>query len=43
MGQEILEPIADWPGPGSAYPLDFTEFAQRAFWRKWLAMLEAES
>ncbi|MBL4744127.1 MAG: hypothetical protein JKX87_05765 [Cycloclasticus sp.] len=42
MGQEILKPIEDWHGPGNAYPLDFTEFAQRAFWKKWIATLEAE-
>ncbi len=40
MGQNHLEPIADWPGPGAAYPLDYTEFAQRAFWRRWIDMLE---
>ncbi len=42
MGQKILKPMSDWPGPGDAYPLDFTEFAQRAFWKKWLATLEVE-
>ena len=40
MGRQVLDPMPDWPGPGPAYPLDFTEFAQRAFWRKWLLMLE---
>lgn len=40
MGDGLLEPIPDWPGPGKAYPLDYTEFAQRAFWTKWLNMLK---
>ena len=43
MGEKQLEPMSDWPGPGKAYPMDYTEFAQRAFWRKWLCMLEAKS
>ena len=42
MGSTHLQTMEDWPGPGSAYPLDFTEFSQRAFWHKWLAMLEAD-
>ncbi|MFT4563250.1 MAG: phenylpropionate dioxygenase-like ring-hydroxylating dioxygenase large terminal subunit [Gammaproteobacteria bacterium] len=42
MGKEVKEPIADWPGPGDAFSLDFTEFSQRAFWKKWLSMLEAQ-
>jgi phenylpropionate dioxygenase-like ring-hydroxylating dioxygenase large terminal subunit len=42
MGQGLLKPIEHWPGPGNAYPLDFTEFAQRAFWKKWITALEAE-
>ncbi len=33
MGLNHWEPIADWPGPGTAYPFGFTEFNQRHFWR----------
>jgi len=40
MGVDHLQPIADWPGPGPAYPLDYTEFSQRAFWNRWLRLLE---
>ena len=43
MGRTTLTPIPDWPGPGQAYPLDYTDFAQRAFWSKWLATLEAHA
>jgi len=42
MGQQVIEPMENWYGPGPAYPLDFTEFAQRAFWEKWISTLEAE-
>ncbi len=42
MGDGLLEPMDDWPGPGNAYPLDFTEFAQRAFWKKWISTLEGK-
>lgn len=35
MGLNHLEPDADWPGPGTAYPLDYAEYNQRHFWRKY--------
>jgi len=40
MGLRKQKPMKNWPGPGDAYPMDFSEFAQRAFWRKWLAELQ---
>ena len=43
MGVGHLEPIADWPGPGKAYPIDYTEFAQRRFWKVWLDCLTGAS
>ncbi|RAQ94167.1 aromatic ring-hydroxylating dioxygenase subunit alpha [Thermogemmatispora tikiterensis] len=32
MGLDHLQPLTDWPGPGQAYPVDYTEYAQRHFW-----------
>lgn len=40
MGEQRHQPMEDWPGPGKAYPMDYSEFAQRAFWRTWLAQLK---
>jgi hypothetical protein len=42
MGEKIQQPMDNWPGPGKAYPMDYSEFAQRAFWRKWLTTLQGE-
>ena len=36
MGLKNLQPMTDWPGPGTAYPLDYTEANERAFFRTWL-------
>jgi hypothetical protein len=40
MGLDHLEPLSDWPGPGSVYPIDYTEFAQRRLWATWLEYLQ---
>jgi len=40
MGASSLKPIADWPGPGKAYPLDYTEANERAFYETWLSYME---
>ena len=40
MGTNLLQPIADWPGPGKAYPLDYTEANERAFYGTWLRYME---
>lgn len=40
MGLDHLEPLPDWPGPGSVYPIDYTEFAQRRLWATWLEYLQ---
>jgi phenylpropionate dioxygenase-like ring-hydroxylating dioxygenase large terminal subunit len=36
LGRSTLSPDAAWPGPGIAYPMDYAEFAQRAFHSRWL-------
>lgn len=43
MGFSQLRPIADWPGPGTAYPLDYTEANERAFFRWWVDYLSDEA
>lgn len=35
----IEQPIADWPGPGNAYPVSYAEHNQRQFWRTWLGYM----
>lgn len=42
MGLDHLSPVPDWPGPGVAYPLGYTECNQRAFWQTWLRYLTEE-
>lgn len=42
MGMNHLSPLSDWPGPGNAYPVGYTEFAQRAFWQTWLQYMDGE-
>lgn len=37
--QPLVEPLTDWPGPGSAYPVAYAEHNQRQFWSTWLAYL----
>jgi phenylpropionate dioxygenase-like ring-hydroxylating dioxygenase large terminal subunit len=39
MGRDYTEPDANWPGPGIAYPLDFAEANQRAFWTHYLEQM----
>ncbi|ADG07540.1 aromatic ring-hydroxylating oxygenase subunit alpha [Kyrpidia tusciae] len=33
MGLKKFQPLSDWPGPGTAYPIDYTEYAQRHWWK----------
>jgi PAH dioxygenase large subunit len=40
MGASSLKPMADWPGPGKAYPLDYTEANERAYYETWLRYME---
>jgi PAH dioxygenase large subunit len=40
MGAASLKPISDWPGPGKAYPLDYTEANERVFYDLWLRYME---
>jgi hypothetical protein len=42
MGLEHLQPLPDWPGPGTAFALGYTECNQRAFWQTWLRYLTEE-
>lgn len=35
MGRGMLERDEAWPGPGEAYPLNYAEFNQRAYHRRW--------
>jgi phenylpropionate dioxygenase-like ring-hydroxylating dioxygenase large terminal subunit len=41
MGMDYLEPLSNWPGPGAAYKIDYTEFAQRQFWTNWLEYMQS--
>ena len=34
--------VADWPGPGVAYPTDMTEANERAFIERWLELMSQE-
>ncbi len=43
MGLNHLEPIPDWPGPGRVYPIDYTEYAQRQFWKVWFEYMLEDS
>lgn len=44
MGRGVLTPDPDWPGPGTAYPLDYAEANQRNFFEYWIQlMLEKEA
>jgi nitrite reductase/ring-hydroxylating ferredoxin subunit len=35
MGRGKVEPDPDWRGPGEAYPLDYVEFNQLSFYKRW--------
>ena len=41
MGLNHMEPMSDWPGPGQVYPIDYTEYAQRQFWKTWIEFMLA--
>lgn len=43
MGASSLPPMTDWPGPGKAYPLDYTEANERAFYETWLHYMESRA
>jgi phenylpropionate dioxygenase-like ring-hydroxylating dioxygenase large terminal subunit len=34
--QTGVQPLADWPGPGTAYPIDYLEENSRRFYREWI-------
>jgi len=36
-----VEPLADWPGPGTAYPTDYLEENSRKFYQQWITYLTA--
>ena len=36
---QLVAPLTDWPGPGSAYPVTYAEHNQRQFWSTWLQYL----
>lgn len=40
--QKRVEPDPDWKGPGKHYPSIYGEYAQEAFWRRWLAFMRGE-
>jgi phenylpropionate dioxygenase-like ring-hydroxylating dioxygenase large terminal subunit len=40
MGTNLLKPMTDWPGPGKAYSLDYTEANERGFYDLWLRHME---
>lgn len=40
MGSTLLQPMSDWPGPGKAYSLDYTEAGERAFYEIWSRYME---
>ncbi len=35
------EPDPDWPGPGVAYPINFTDVNLRSFYSRWLEMMRS--
>jgi PAH dioxygenase large subunit len=43
MGRGVLERDPDWPGPGEAYPLDYSEANQRGFHSLWLKYMLGEA
>ena len=43
MGTKLLKPMPDWPGPGEAYSMDYTEANERAFYDMWLRYMERRS
>ncbi|MDZ7914867.1 MAG: aromatic ring-hydroxylating dioxygenase subunit alpha [Rhodococcus sp. (in: high G+C Gram-positive bacteria)] len=43
MGRDHIEPDANWPGPGIAYPLDYAEANQRNFWESYLTQMSTPS
>ena len=40
--QKRVEPDPDWKGPGQHIPSIYGEYAQEAFWRRWLVDMRAE-
>jgi N,N-dimethyl phenylurea N-demethylase alpha subunit len=40
--QKRVDPDPDWKGPGEHYPSIYGEYAQEAFWRRWLTFMRGE-
>ena len=40
--QKRVEPDPGWKGPGEHYPSIYGEYAQEAFWRRWLTFMRGE-
>jgi phenylpropionate dioxygenase-like ring-hydroxylating dioxygenase large terminal subunit len=43
LGQGLGQPMPEFPGPGSAEYITLSEQNQRAFYRRWSALMEAEA
>jgi len=39
MGLGTVEPLKDWPGPGTAYPTSWIEANERAMFKHWLELM----
>jgi hypothetical protein len=40
MGDDLdLEPIADWPGPGTAWPTQYFDLPTKTFLKRWAQWL----
>ncbi|MCL6633187.1 MAG: aromatic ring-hydroxylating dioxygenase subunit alpha [Alicyclobacillus herbarius] len=42
MGMGRVEPVAEWPGPGTAYPTCWLDAISRSFYEHWVDQLLAE-
>lgn len=42
-GQQRGDPDPDWQGPGQHFPSIYGEYAQEAFWRRWVSDLRANA
>lgn len=42
MGLDRVEPVPNWPGPGTAYPTCWLDAISRSFYEQWVDMLLAE-
>jgi hypothetical protein len=40
MGEDLgIEPIADWPGPGTAWPTQYFDLPTKTFLKRWAQWL----